>query len=220
MTAALPPRPRVAAVVLAAGSSTRMGAVNKLLADIDGVPMLRRVVAMLRDPRLAERIVVTGAEADAVRAVLAGLDVRFSHNAAYDEGIASSIRTGVAALPPDVDGALIVLGDMPRVAAADVALLLDAFDPDAGRSICVPVRAGRRGNPVLWAARCTSCSSLVIQSVTFASASASGRGSSAGGISPRFSRLRTSTHSSAAGRWTKSAASVSSRRSCSALSGP
>jgi molybdenum cofactor cytidylyltransferase len=153
MTAALPPRPRVAAVVLAAGSSTRMGAVNKLLADIDGVPMLRRVVAMLRDPRLAERIVVTGAEADAVRAVLAGLDVRFSHNAAYDEGIASSIRTGVAALPPDVDGALIVLGDMPRVAAADVALLLDAFDPDAGRSICVPVRAGRRGNPVLWAAR-------------------------------------------------------------------
>jgi molybdenum cofactor cytidylyltransferase len=144
---------RIAAVVLAAGGSTRMGRTNKLLADVDGRPIIRRVVDALGPLRLADCVVVTGTDAGDVRAALAGLDVRFIHNADCAEGMGSSIRTGVAALPADVDGALIVLGDMPWLAARDMALLLDAFDPGAGRGICVPVHLGRRGNPVLWAAR-------------------------------------------------------------------
>jgi len=59
----------------------------------------------------------------------------------------------IAALPADIDGAVICLGDMPRVTAALIDRLIDAFDPDAGRAICVPVYRGKRGNPVLWAAR-------------------------------------------------------------------
>jgi molybdenum cofactor cytidylyltransferase len=62
----------------------------------------------------------------------------------------SSLVTGVAALPDDVDAALVMLADMPRVGAAEVARLKAAFDPDEGRAICVPIHKGRRGNPVLF----------------------------------------------------------------------
>jgi molybdenum cofactor cytidylyltransferase len=141
------------ALVLAAGTSTRMGEGNKLLARVGGRPMVRRVVEELAHLPLAGRIVVTGADAPRVTAALAGLPVRFVHNAGFREGIASSIRAGVAALPEGTDGVLIVLGDMPWVGQADVEAILEAFDPEEGRGICVPVHGGRRGNPVLWAAR-------------------------------------------------------------------
>jgi molybdenum cofactor cytidylyltransferase len=147
------PPPRIAAIVLAAGASSRMGSANKLLEHVDGEAIVRRVVGALAAVPLVERIVVTGADAERVSAALSDLDVRFVHNPAYAEGIASSIRAGVAALPAGLDGALIVPGDMPWLSSADIVTLQDAFDPDAGRAICVPVRAGRRGNPVLWAAR-------------------------------------------------------------------
>jgi len=144
---------RFAAIVLAAGASTRMGAANKLLAPIDGEPLVRRVVRALDGLPFVDTIAVTGADAARVAEALAGLDVRCVHNPDHDEGIASSIRAGVAALPPAIDGALLLPGDMPWLSQRDIAPLLDAFDPDAGRSVCIPTRNGRRGNPVLWAAR-------------------------------------------------------------------
>lgn len=129
-----------------------MGGANKLLEEVDGSPIVRRVVGALLDVPLVERIVVTGADVEQVRATLDGLDVRFVHNPEHAEGIAASIRAGVAALPPGLDGALIVPGDMPWLTPDDVAAVVNAFDPDAGAAICVPVRGNRRGNPVLWAA--------------------------------------------------------------------
>ncbi len=143
-------QPRIAAVVLAAGQSRRMGARNKLLADIDGVPMVARAV----DAALAEAnggvYVVTGHEHRQVAGALAGRDVRLVHNPHYTEGLSTSLAAGLAALGDDVDGALVCLGDMPRVTRAHIAKLVAAFDPLEGRAICVPLWAGKRGHPVLW----------------------------------------------------------------------
>jgi molybdenum cofactor cytidylyltransferase len=147
-------RPRVAAVVLAAGMSRRMGE-NKLLVPVEGRPMIARVVGALAASPAAQVVVVVGHEADRVRAALAGVGerVRFVDSPDYALGLSASLRAGIAALGPDVDAALVCLGDMPWVAARHVSALIDAFDPAAGRTICVPLFQGKRGNPVLWAAR-------------------------------------------------------------------
>lgn len=146
-------RPRIAAVVLAAGRSTRAGEINKLTALIDGVPMIAHTLARIGDSAADPVIVVTGHEADNVRAALAGVDVSFVHNPDYAQGMATSIAAGIKALSTDVDGALICLGDMPSLDPAEIDRLIAAFDPAGSAAICIPVAGGRRGNPVLFAAR-------------------------------------------------------------------
>jgi len=145
--------PRIAALVLAAGLSSRMRGRNKLLETVGGVPMIRRTVETVLKSQAAPVIVVTGHEADGIREALAGLHVGFVHNPGYETGLASSLKAGTAAAPADCDGALVCLGDMPMVAAANLDRLIAAFSPQDGRLICVPVHGGKRGNPVLWARR-------------------------------------------------------------------
>ena len=140
--------PRVAAVVLAAGKSSRMGA-NKLLADLGGQPMIRRTVAAMRQAA-DETIVVTGRDAEDVKAALEGLPVRFVHNENFAEGLSTSLRAGIKALSPDTDAAVIALGDMPLVTADAVRRLIAAYSPAEHRSVIVPVFGAERGNPVLW----------------------------------------------------------------------
>lgn len=144
---------RIGAIILAAGQSRRMGRVNKLLAEVDGAPMVVHVARMLLASRAAPVVVVLGHQPDDVKAALAGLDVTFARNPDFATGLSSSLKAGIAALPDDVAGAVVALGDMPGVTTADVDALVDAFDPHAGRTICVPVHDGKRGNPVLWARR-------------------------------------------------------------------
>ena len=141
--------PRIAALILAAGQSRRMGGINKLLEEIDGAPMVARAADAVISSRTDPVFVVVGHEADRVRGALAGRDVVFVDNPAYAEGLSTSLEHGVAAVPEDADGVLVCLGDMPRIAAAEIDALIDAFDPVAGRSICVPTFGGKRGNPVL-----------------------------------------------------------------------
>ena len=150
---AVPRAPRIAALVLAAGRSSRMGTINKLLIGIDGKPMVRHAVAAVEEAGLAPIIVVTGHERDRVAAALEGAGVTLVHNPAYAEGLSSSLKAGIAALPEDIDGVLIGLGDMPRVGSGDIERLVAAFNPVEGRAIIVPTRNGKRGNPVLWAKR-------------------------------------------------------------------
>ena len=142
--------PRIAAVILAAGRSSRMGAENKLLADLSGQPMVRRVVTAALASQARPIVVVVGHQAAQVRAALAGLDVAVVENPDYGEGLSTSLRRGLDALPETIDGALIALGDMPRVAADEIDRLIAAFNPLEGRAICLPVVDGQRGNPVLW----------------------------------------------------------------------
>ena len=214
-------RPVIAAIVLAAGSSRRFGAANKLLAEIDGVPLLARVVArvlaardgialrasgragggthlppplwgraggggnperkrsailpppapphqgeggtpkpatVLEEPGIAEVVVVTGHEREAVAAALAGLPVRLVHNPRYAEGIGTSIATGIGALGPEVEAAFVCLGDMPETDPALIRRMIAIYAAAAtiGASpIVVPTTGAeqRQGNPVLWPRR-------------------------------------------------------------------
>jgi molybdenum cofactor cytidylyltransferase len=146
----LPRVPRIAAILLAAGQSRRMGPVNKLLAEIDGIAMVARVADALTASQARPIIVVTGHQPAAVQEALAGRDLTFIHNPDYETGLASSLRAGIDAVPADCDGAIITLGDMPRVQAAHLDRLIAAFNPVEGRAVCVPTKDGKRGNPVLW----------------------------------------------------------------------
>lgn len=145
-------RGRVAGIVLAAGQSRRMGAVNKLLAEVEGVPMVVRAVQALSASEVVDVVVVTGHQAAEVREALAGRPVRFVHNPDHAEGMSTSVRAGFEAVQadPDLDGALVALGDMPYVTTEHIDALLAAFDPDDPLAICVPAVGTRRGHPVLW----------------------------------------------------------------------
>jgi molybdenum cofactor cytidylyltransferase len=144
---------RIAAIVLAAGRSTRMGGPNKLLAEIGGRPLVR----MAADEALASQarpiIVVTGHQRERVEAALNGLDVQLAHNPDFAEGLSTSLKVGIAAVPPDVDGVIVCLADMPQVDAKLMDRLLSAFDPEQGALAVVPTIDGKRGNPVVWSRR-------------------------------------------------------------------
>jgi molybdenum cofactor cytidylyltransferase len=145
-----PRHPRVAALVLAAGRSTRMGAVNKLLIPLEGRPLVRHAVEAVLGAQLAPVFVVTGHQRGVVEAALEDLPVKFVENKDYAAGMSTSLKRGIAALPQDCDGVLVALGDMPRVTAPEIGRLVNAFNPVEGRTIIVPTRRGKRGNPVLW----------------------------------------------------------------------
>ena len=144
---------RVAALVLAAGRSTRMGAVNKMLAEIGGKPLVRIAAEQAVASHAHPVIVVTGHEREKVEAALNGLPVRFVHNADYAEGLGTSLKAGIAAVPEEADAVVVCLGDMPQVDAALINRLIAAFDPERGALVVVPSIDGRRGNPVVWSRR-------------------------------------------------------------------
>jgi len=143
----------IAGVVLAAGRSSRMGGPNKLLAEIGGKPLVRIVVDAVLASRARPVVVVTGHQRDKVEAALAGLPVKFVHNPHFADGLGTSLKAGIAALPAEADGAIVCLGDMPQVDAALIDRLIGAFDPDHGALVVLPTIDGERGNPVVWSRR-------------------------------------------------------------------
>lgn len=159
-------RPKIAAVLLAAGRSSRFRAGgaggslgdHKLLADAGGAPLIRRSAAALVAAAgpvgpLSEVIVVLGHRAEEMRAALSGLSARIVEAASWADGMAASLRAGLAATPEDADGVLVALADMPDVDAALVGRLAAAFDAEEGREIVRPMRRGRPGHPVLFGRR-------------------------------------------------------------------
>ncbi|MGD9827403.1 MAG: NTP transferase domain-containing protein [Hyphomicrobiaceae bacterium] len=143
--------PQVAAIVLAAGVSRRFGAANKLLAEVEGRALVARVVSAVLKSRARPVVVVTGHEAERVRAALAGADVTFVHNDRYQEGMGGSVATGIRALGAESDGALVCLGDMPETDAALLDRLIAAFEGAGGAAVVVPTTpSGEQRNPVLW----------------------------------------------------------------------
>jgi molybdenum cofactor cytidylyltransferase len=145
----------VAALILAAGRSSRMAPRNKMLIRDDaGRTMIGRVVESALASRAAEVVVVTGHEAAEVEQAARqnsspSARLRFVPSPDYARGLSASVKAGIAA----VDGAsaaLICLGDMPLVTSAMMDAMIDAFDPDCGKIILVPTCKGERGNPVLW----------------------------------------------------------------------
>ena len=112
---AKPPGPRIGALLLAAGQSRRMGGPNKLLAEVDGTPMVAHVARRLLASRARPIIAVLGNQADEVDAALGKLPVERVRNPEFAGGLSTSLKRGIAALPADLDGALVCLGDMPLI---------------------------------------------------------------------------------------------------------
>jgi molybdenum cofactor cytidylyltransferase len=150
---AKPTGPRIGALLLAAGQSRRMGGPNKLLAEVDGAPMVAYVARRLLASRARPITAVLGNQADAVEAALGKLPVERVRNPEFAGGLSTSLKRGIAALPSDLEGALICLGDMPLISGRHIDRLIAAFNPLEGRAIVVPTRRGKRGNPVLWSKR-------------------------------------------------------------------
>jgi molybdenum cofactor cytidylyltransferase len=144
---------RVAAIMLAAGRSTRMGGPNKLLEKISGKPLVRIAAEQALASRASPVVVVTGHERAKIETALQGLDVRLVHNPDYAQGLSTSVKAGLAALPSEAEAAIVCLGDMPQVTSALIDRLIAAFDPDRNALVAVPTFGGKRGNPVLWSRR-------------------------------------------------------------------
>ena len=138
--------PEVAAIVLAAGRSRRMGAANKLLLPVEGVPMIRHVVDQYRAALDGSVTVVLGHEAERVGAALRGSGAVCVFNPDHDAGQQASVACGLADAP-EVDLLLIGLGDQPVLQARDIRDLVAAHG--AGMRISIPVRGDRRGNPIV-----------------------------------------------------------------------
>lgn len=140
---------RIGTILLAAGRGTRFGEEPKLLALLDGCPVVRRTAeaALAALPRPV--VAVLGAHEEAVEAALAGLDLTLVRNRAYADGLSTSLKAGIAALP-DHDAAIVMLGDMPLVSPTLIDRLASTFsEAEAKPASVVPVHDGRRGNPVL-----------------------------------------------------------------------
>jgi molybdenum cofactor cytidylyltransferase len=148
----------IAAIVLAAGASRRYAAAggaeaSKLLAPLIGKALVRHVVDAALASSARPIVVVTGHAREAIAAALTDAPVRLVDNPGFASGLASSLRAGVAALPPEIDGALILLADMPTVRSTLLERLIAAFAENPEASAVAPVSGGRRGNPVLLSRR-------------------------------------------------------------------
>jgi molybdenum cofactor cytidylyltransferase len=144
----------IAAIVLAAGRASRYRAAGgaketKLIVDFRGEPLIRWAARAALASRARPVVVVTGhAKAD-VETALAGLELQFAHNPDFASGLASSLRAGVGALPPEASGVVVLLGDMPEADASVVDALIDRFLSAPGACAATPLFDGKRGNPVL-----------------------------------------------------------------------
>jgi molybdenum cofactor cytidylyltransferase len=150
MTATQNPDAQVSAVILAAGTSTRMGQAKQLL-PLGGTTVLARTIDNVRSAGLVEMVLVLGASAEAIRrqlpqSLLEGL--RVVVNQAYRQGMASSLRQGLSALDPQTGAALIILGDQPFVRPQTLHQIMAGYHR-SGAQIVIPSHQGKRGNPVL-----------------------------------------------------------------------
>jgi len=139
----------IAAIVLAAGQSRRMGAKNKLNLPINGEPLLRRTVKMLQASELGEIVVVLGHQSQLAHTLLEGLAVRTAYNERYLSGQMSSVHCGLSALRKNNAGVLIALGDQPAITVEEINFLIESFRGRGTGEVVIPTFQGARGNPIV-----------------------------------------------------------------------
>lgn len=142
--------PKIAALVLAAGLSSRMGS-NKMLVRINGLTIIEKTIQVLREAPLSGISIILGDSSDAVREVLRDYPVNFVYNPDYRSGMSSSIKCGIKSVLGNkaIDAVLVMLGDMPLIAASTIDRLIEEFR-QSRRPIVVPYYNGQRGHPVLF----------------------------------------------------------------------
>ncbi|WP_420335269.1 NTP transferase domain-containing protein [Roseibium sp.] len=144
------PFAKVAVIILGAGKSTRMGGPNKLLARLNGKSLVRHAGEAAAGVTPAQTLLVTGHLADKVSAEVADLNIVPVFNPDFEDGMASSIRTGMKALAPDTDAVIILLGDMPMITTANLHDMIETYRGNPKGLIVAATADGKRGNPVLW----------------------------------------------------------------------
>jgi len=137
-------------IVLSAGKSTRMRGRNKLLAKIDGKPMIRKVVETALNSKVDEVIVVLGWEADKIKEALSDLPCRFTVNKNYERGQSSSIKVGLREVGQATRAVLILPGDIAMIDAGSINRVLDAFSRYSN-PILIAAHDGKPGHPILLA---------------------------------------------------------------------
>ena len=141
------------AVLLAAGRSERMGRNNKLLLNVDGIPLVRKSAINILNSNVTSMTVVTGFDENKIVNALSGLNVNFVKNINFREGLSSSLKAGLANITPTPSAVIICLADMPKIQPEHINQLIENFDPLKGWEICIPTNNGKRGNPVLIGSR-------------------------------------------------------------------
>lgn len=140
----------IVGILLAAGTSSRFGERNKLLADLDGEPVVRAAARTLLDAPVSEVIAVVGYEDQSVRETLADLELRVVFNSDYEVGLSTSVAQGVSAADAvNAEAVVFLPGDMPWVDPATVVLLIDAYRAGWATALAAAYD-GRRGHPVLF----------------------------------------------------------------------
>lgn len=142
----------IGAVLLAAGSGSRLGGRPKSLLELGGVPLIRRQLIALSGAGVDEVVVVLGHHADAIEAVVRDFPVTLARNPSPDDGQASSVRIGLQVLSPKLDAVIVALADQPMINAQDITALIGAFKKRDDASMVVPRVAGEPGNPVIFEA--------------------------------------------------------------------
>ncbi len=143
-------KPKVAAIILAAGQSLRMGKANKLLTEFKGKSYVRCVTESAISANLDEVIVVTGHERERIEEELSDLKLSFVHNSHFTDGLSTSLKAGIEPLGPQVDAALILLADMPLITEDIIRELVTSYSFGHEKRIIIPYCKGQQGNPVLW----------------------------------------------------------------------
>jgi molybdenum cofactor cytidylyltransferase len=137
----------IAALVLAAGRATRMGE-PKVLLPLAGSSLLAHVIVAAAASRCGAVVVVAGSHAEAVRREAESAGARVVVNPRYAEGMATSLAAGIAALPPDCEAAVVLLGDQPRIRTAAIDRLIEAYRA-TGKPMVLSHYGGVSGAPAL-----------------------------------------------------------------------
>jgi len=142
-------KPEVGGLLLAAGTSSRAGALNKLLHPYRGATLVEHAATSLKNSNVTRIVAVTGFEHERLSAMLTSSRIECHHNLAYHSGMASSLAAGVSKLI-ESDAIIVCLGDMPHVSTQVINQLIDAFsEHKKHHSLFIPTYHGTPGNPVL-----------------------------------------------------------------------
>jgi molybdenum cofactor cytidylyltransferase len=139
----------ISMIVLAAGKSVRMRGKNKLLTEIQGTPMIRRVVQAALESKVDDVIVVLGAEAGKVRKVLTDLPCRLVINKNYEKGQSSSVKAGLSEVSPMTRAALVLPGDVAMIDCRSINMVIEEYE-HGRHSIVIAAHNGEAGHPILF----------------------------------------------------------------------
>jgi molybdenum cofactor cytidylyltransferase len=140
---------RFAALVLAAGASTRFAGGHKLLAEFRGKPLISHVFELAIAAPVGARLVITGARVGEVAALAEAAGLRSLHNPDFAAGLSTSLRSGLAAMLADCEGVVVLLGDMPLIRPETVRAIVQAAEANPAFAAIVPTFLGEWGHPVL-----------------------------------------------------------------------